>query len=68
MQAIRNMEPAWEKIRGLKFQLSSRTYKIPNGGTPNSLHRYEVQRRGSRQTGAAQGGTGEGKAKSGENL
>ena len=33
MQAIRNMEPAWEKIRGLKFQLSSRTYKIPNGGT-----------------------------------
>ena len=21
MQAIRNMEPAWEKVRGLKFQL-----------------------------------------------
>ncbi len=33
MQAIRNMEPAWEKIRGLKFQLSSRSYEIPNGGT-----------------------------------
>ena len=27
MQAIRNMEPAWEKISGLKFQLS--TYKRP---------------------------------------
>lgn len=25
MQAIRNMEPAWEKICGLKFQLTSRT-------------------------------------------
>ena len=24
MQAIRNMEPAWEKVQGLKFQLSSR--------------------------------------------
>ena len=23
MQAIRNMEPAWEKVQGLKFQLSS---------------------------------------------
>ena len=22
MQAIRNMEPAWEKVNGLKFQLS----------------------------------------------
>ncbi len=32
MQAIRNMEPAWEKVQGLKFQLSSRTYQLPNGG------------------------------------
>ena len=33
MQAIRNMEPAWEKICGLKFQLTSRTIVQPNGGT-----------------------------------
>jgi phage regulator Rha-like protein len=33
MQAIRNMEPAWEKVQGLKFQLSSRTYDLHNGGT-----------------------------------
>ena len=33
MQAIRNMEPAWEKVQGLKFQLSSRVYNLPNGGT-----------------------------------
>ena len=33
MQAIRNMEPAWEKICGLKFQLTSRTISMPNGGT-----------------------------------
>lgn len=32
MQAIRNMEPAWEKVQGLKFQLSSRIYQLPNGG------------------------------------
>ena len=25
MQAIRNMEPAWEKVHGLKFQLKQRT-------------------------------------------
>ena len=31
MQAIRNMEPAWEKITGLKFQLS--TYKDSTGRT-----------------------------------
>jgi Rha family phage regulatory protein len=29
MQAIRNMEPAWEKTAGLKFQLGS--YKDANG-------------------------------------
>ncbi|MBR2185460.1 MAG: Rha family transcriptional regulator [Prevotella sp.] len=29
MQAIRNMEPAWEKVNGLKFQLGS--YKDANG-------------------------------------
>ena len=33
MQAIRNMEPAWEKICGLKFQLTSRIIDQPNGGT-----------------------------------
>ena len=24
---------AWEKVQGLKFELSSRTYQLPNGGT-----------------------------------
>ena len=33
MRDIRNMEPAWEKVQGLKFELSSRTYNLPNGGT-----------------------------------
>ena len=33
MQAIRNMEPAWEKVRGLKFQLLQKVYNLPNGGT-----------------------------------
>ena len=33
MQALRKMEPAWEKVQGLKFQLSSRVYNLPNGGT-----------------------------------
>jgi phage regulator Rha-like protein len=33
MQAIRNMEPAWEKTCGLKFQLTSRIIDQPNGGT-----------------------------------
>ncbi len=33
MQAIRNMEPAWMKTCGLKFQLTSRTIVQPNGGT-----------------------------------
>ena len=33
MEAIRKMEPGWEKVQGLKFQLSSRTYDLPNGGT-----------------------------------
>lgn len=33
MEAIRKMETAWEKVRGSKFRLSSRTYEIPNGGT-----------------------------------
>ena len=33
MQAIRNMEPAWEKICGRKFALTSRTITQPNGGT-----------------------------------
>ena len=29
--AIRNMEPAWEKVHGLKFQLMFREVKIGNG-------------------------------------
>ena len=33
MQAIRNMEPAWEKICGRNFELTSRTIVQPNGGT-----------------------------------
>ena len=33
MEAIRKMEPGWEKVQGLKFQLSSRVYNLPNGGT-----------------------------------
>ena len=37
MQAIRNMEPAWEKITGLKFQLS--TYKDSTG---RSLPCYQL--------------------------
>lgn len=32
MRDIRNMEPAWEKVRESKFGLSSRTYEMPNGG------------------------------------
>ena len=35
MQAIRNMEPAWEKTCGLKFQLTSREVLQPNGGIRN---------------------------------
>ena len=31
MQAIRNMEPAWVKITGLKFQLCEKTYLMANG-------------------------------------
>ena len=33
LKAIRNMEPAWEKVQGRKFALLSRTYQLPNGGT-----------------------------------
>ena len=33
MRDIRNMEPAWEKTCGLKFELTSRTIVQPNGGT-----------------------------------
>ena len=32
MRAIRNMEPAWQKIRGCKFALSSRKVLQNNGG------------------------------------
>jgi len=33
MRDIRNMEPAWEKVCGSKFGLTSRTIVQPNGGT-----------------------------------
>ena len=32
LQAIRNMEPAWEKVHGLKFQLMQIRMDLPNGG------------------------------------
>lgn len=32
LQAIRNMEPAWEKECGLKFQLTSEKVQMPQGG------------------------------------
>ncbi len=31
LQVIRNMEPAWEKIHGLKFQLMFKVFRIGNG-------------------------------------
>ena len=33
MRAIRNMEPAWEKVQGRKFALLQKVYNLPNGGT-----------------------------------
>ena len=33
MEAIRKMEPAWEKVCKSKFRLTSRTIEQPNGGT-----------------------------------
>ena len=33
MRDIRKMEPAWVKVQGSKFGLSSRIYNLPNGGT-----------------------------------
>ena len=32
LKAIRNMEPAWEKLQGRKFALLQKTYNLPNGG------------------------------------
>lgn len=32
MEAIRRMEPAWEKVQGTKFRLSQRNYELPTGG------------------------------------
>lgn len=31
LRAIRNMEPAWEKVQGRKFELSSYSYETPHG-------------------------------------
>ena len=33
MKAIRNMEPAWVKVTGLKFQLCEKSYLLANGVT-----------------------------------
>ena len=33
LKAIRNMEPAWVKVCGRNFALTSRTIVKPNGGT-----------------------------------
>lgn len=33
MEAIRTMEPAWEKVQGTKFRLSFKTRELPNGGS-----------------------------------
>lgn len=33
MRAIRSMEPAWEKVCGRNFALTSNKVKMPNGGT-----------------------------------
>ena len=33
MRDIRQMEQAWEKVCGLKFELTSRMVEMPNGGT-----------------------------------
>lgn len=35
MRDIREMEPAWEKVCGLKFELTSRMVEMPNGGWRN---------------------------------
>ena len=32
LKAIRNMEPAWEKVQGRKFALLQKPYQLPNGG------------------------------------
>ena len=34
MQAIRNMEPAWEKVNGLKFELGIVQCRMANGSCP----------------------------------
>lgn len=41
MEAIRKMEPSWEKVRGSKFRLTSRLVEQPNGGT-RSVSCYEL--------------------------
>ena len=38
MQAIRNMELAWEKVQGGKFSLLQKIYQLPNGGTKLQLY------------------------------
>ena len=38
MKAIRNMEPAWVKVCGRNFALTSRTIIQPNGGTREPEH------------------------------
>lgn len=45
LQSIRKMEPSWEKVHQLKFQLSFITRELPNGGAKQepmyNLNKYE---------------------------
>ena len=43
MQAIRNMEPAWEKIHGSKFRLMFREVNIGNGAVRHDPCVYTKQ-------------------------
>ena len=42
LKAIRNMEPAWEKVCGRKFALTSRDVKMPKGGY-REVEYYELK-------------------------
>ena len=42
LKAIRNMEPAWEKVCGRKFALTSREVKMPKGGC-RKVEYYELK-------------------------
>ena len=42
-KVIHKMEPAWEKVQGLKFQLSSRIYQLPNVCSAGRFFDLKVQ-------------------------